>query len=100
MTRQTYIIIDLITIDLINHKLINSLEAMQIQAELYQLGIDRPIFELMQLQDRPDVDDIFNQYYDQSEAIMSLDLKHDRHKIQQLAMDLYTFLVEAGLKQA
>ena len=64
MKRKPQIIIDLIRIDLINHKLINSLQALAIEAEIFTLGIDSPIFELMELQDRNDADDIFAQYYD------------------------------------
>jgi len=55
MTKKALIIIDLITIDLINNKLINSLREVQINTEVYELGIDKPIFELMDLQEREDV---------------------------------------------
>ena len=95
MTKQAYIVIELIRMDLYNHKFVNSLHAIHIDAEVYCLGIDEPIFELMGLQERPDVDDIFEQYYEKSRAILTINLVQERHRAQLLAMELYEFLLQA-----
>ena len=96
MIKKDQIVRELIRMDLINHKLINSLNAIAIEAEVYCLGIDGPIFELMGLQERPDVDDIYEQYNEKSKAIMTPNPKYEANKVEQLVMQLYEFLLEQG----
>jgi len=93
MTKKGLILLDLIKMDLINHKLINTLNAIEIEAEVYCLGIDGPIFELMGLQERPDVDDIYEQYNEKSKEIMNLNPKLEADKVEKLAMELYEYLI-------
>ena len=53
------IIINLIKQDLINWKMIHSLQKVQVRADDYQLDISSIIFEMMNLENREDVDELF-----------------------------------------
>jgi len=92
MKAEAYIITDLIQMDIINCKLVNHFQLMGIDLEDYALGIDRIVFELMDIQDRPDTDEIFERYMNEYESVMQLSVKHDSSKIEQLAKSLYNLL--------
>ena len=92
MKVQASIITDLIRMDIINCKLVNHFSLMGVELEQYSLGIDEIVFELMDIQHRPDTDEIFERYTEEYKAIMEWDLKYDRTKFELLAKSLYKML--------
>lgn len=64
------ILTNLIKQDLINWKMIHSLQNMQVRADDYQLDIGSIIFEMMDLEDRKNVDEIFEKYMELSKPIL------------------------------
>ena len=64
------IIINLIKQDLINWKMIHLLQNMQVRADDYQLDIGSIIFEMMDLDNHENVDEIFEKYVELSKPIL------------------------------
>ncbi len=91
------IIIDLIKQDLINWKMINLLQNMQVRANDYQLDIGSIIFEMMNLNDREDVDELFEKYVELSKPILKLSTSQSNRKIDVLAAKIYDYL--EGIRQ-
>lgn len=83
------IIINLIKQDLINWKMINLLQKMQILADDYQLDIGTIIFEIMDLED---VEEIFEKYVEMSKPILKLSTNQSNKKIDVLAAKIYDYL--------
>ncbi|MNK35453.1 hypothetical protein D3C87_539800 [compost metagenome] len=86
------IIINLIKQDLVNWKMINSLQKMQIQADDYQLDIASVIFEIMNLNDLENVDEIFEKYVEMSKPILKARASQSNRKIDLLASKIYDYL--------
>ncbi len=86
------IIINLIKQDLINWKMINSLQKMQVRADDYQLNIDSVIFEIMDLDNRENVDEIFEKYVEMSKPMLKLTIGQSNRKIDALAVKIYDYL--------
>ncbi len=88
------IIINLIKQDLINWKMIQLLQNMQVRADDYQLDIGSIIFEIMDLEDRKDVDELFEKYVEMSRPILRLMVGQSNRKIDVLASKIYEYLEE------
>ena len=88
------IIINLIKQDLVNWKMINALQKMQVHADDYQLDIGSIIFEIMNLENRGDVDEIFEKYVELSKPILKLSASQSNRKIDILASKIYDYLEE------
>nr|WP_294860037.1 hypothetical protein [uncultured Fluviicola sp.] len=86
------IVTNLIKQDLINWKMINALQNRQVRADDYQLDIGSIIFELMNLEDRKDVDEIFEKYVELSKPILKLSTSQPNRKIDVLASKIYDYL--------
>ena len=86
------LIVKLISMDIVNHKLVSSLSDMQINAEEYVLGIDEIIFELIGLHNSPNEESIYEQYLSKSAEVKQLNLKTQQQEVQLLAEDLFDFL--------
>ena len=86
------IIINLIKQDLVNWKMIHSLQKVQVRADDYQLDIGSVIFEMMNLNDREDVDEIFEKYVEMSKPILKLSVSLSNPKIDVLASKIYDYL--------
>ncbi len=86
------IIINLIKQDLINWKMINLLQKMQVRADDYQLDIGSIIFEIMNLDGRENVDEIFEKYMEMSRPILKLIVGQSNRKIDVLASKIYDYL--------
>lgn len=86
------IIIDLIKQDLVNWKMINSLQKMQVRADDYQLDIGSIIFEIMDLDGRENVDEIFEKYVEMSKPMLKLTIGQSNRKIDLLASKIYDYL--------
>ena len=86
------IVTSLIKQDLINWKMIHLLQNMQIRADDYQLDIGSIIFEMMDLEDREDVDEIFEKYLELSKPILKLSISQSNRKIDVLADKIYDYL--------
>lgn len=89
-SRET--ITNLIKQDLLNWKMINSLQKMQVYADDYQLDIGSIIFEMMDLENRKDVDEIFEKYVELSKPVLKLSASHSNRKIDVLASKIYDYL--------
>ncbi|WP_300667002.1 hypothetical protein [Fluviicola sp.] len=86
------IVINLIKQDLVNWKMINLLQRMQIRADDYQLNIDSVIFEIMDLDNRENVDEIFEKYVEMSKPMLKLTIGQSNRKIDALAVKIYDYL--------
>ena len=86
------IITNLIKQDLINWKMINLLQKMQIRADDYQLDIGSIIFEIMDLNNRENVDEIFEKYVEMSRPMLKLIVGHSNRRIDVLAYKIYDYL--------
>ena len=72
--------------------MIHLLQNMQIRADDYQLDIGSIIFEMMDLEDREDVDEIFEKYLELSKPILKLSISQSNRKIDVLADKIYDYL--------
>ncbi|WP_343634740.1 hypothetical protein [Fluviicola sp.] len=102
-TRKTFIcnetiIINLIKQDLINWKMIHSLQKVQVRADDYQLDISSIIFEIMDLENRKDVDEIFEKYMELSKPVLKLYSSLSNRKIDLLASKIYDYLEKCRQK--
>lgn len=86
------IITNLIKQDLINWKMINLLQNMQVRADDYQLDIGSIIFEIMNLDNRENVDEIFEKYVEMSKPMLKLIVGQSNRKIDLLASKIYDYL--------
>jgi len=86
------IVINLIKQDLVNWKMINSLQKMQVRADDYQLDIGSIIFEIMDLDNRKNVDEIFEKYVEMSRPMLKLIVGQSNRKIDLLASKIYDYL--------
>lgn len=77
---------------MINYKLVSCLSDMQINAEEYILGIDEIIFEMLGLNNLPNEDSIFEQYFLEFAKVKQLNLKTQKQDIRLLAESLLEFL--------
>lgn len=88
------IIINLIKQDLINWKMIHSLQKVQVRADDYQLDISSIIFEIMDLNNHENVDEIFEKYIEMSKPILKLSTSQSNRRIDVLASKIYSYLEE------
>ncbi|WP_294675719.1 hypothetical protein [uncultured Fluviicola sp.] len=86
------IVTNLIKQDLIHWKMINLLQNMQVRADDYQLDISSIIFEIMDLNNRENVDEIFEKYVEMSKPILKLSPSQSNRKIDVLAAKIYDYL--------
>lgn len=86
------IVTNLIKQDLINWKMINLLQKTQIHADAYQLDIGSIIFEIMDLDNRENVDEIFEKYVEMSKPMLKLIVGQSNRKIDMLASKIYDYL--------
>lgn len=92
------IVINLIKQDLINWKMINLLQNMQVRADDYQLDIGAIIFEIMDLDHRKDVDELFEKYLEMSRPMLKLIVSQSNRKIDLLASKIYDYLEQFSQK--
>lgn len=85
-------ITNLIKQDLLNWKMISSLQKMQIHATHYQLDIGSIIFEMMDLNNRKNVDELFEKYIEMSKPVLKLTADQSNRKIDLLASKIYDYL--------
>lgn len=72
--------------------MINLLQKMQIRADDYQLDIGSIIFEIMDLNNRENVDEIFEKYVEMSRPMLKLIVGHSNRRIDVLAYKIYDYL--------
>lgn len=85
-------IMNLIKQDLINWKMINLLQKIQIHADDYQLDIGSIIFEIMDLNNHEKIDEIFEKYVEMSRPVLRLIVGQSNRKIDVLAAKIYHYL--------
>lgn len=86
------IVTNLIKQDLINWRMISLLQKMQVRADDYQLDIGSIIFEIMNLDNRKDVDELFEKYLEMSRPVLKLIASQSNGKIDILASKIYDYL--------
>ena len=72
--------------------MINLLQKMQVRADDYQLDIGSIIFEIMDLSNRENVDEIFDKYVEMSRPVLKLIVGQSNRKIDALAAKIYDYL--------
>ena len=92
------IVVNMIKQDLINWKMIHLLQKMQIRADDYQLDIGSIIFEIMDLNNRENVDEIFEKYVEMSRPMLKLIVEQSNRKIDVLADKIYDYLEQFSQK--
>lgn len=92
------IITNLIKQDLINWKMIYLLQKMQIHADDYQLDIGPIIFEMMDLENRNDLDEIFEKYAVMSKQVLKITVSQSNRKLDLLASKIYDYLEQIRRK--
>ena len=86
------IVTNLIKQNLINWRMINLLQKMQVRADDYQLDIGSIIFEIMDLDNRENVDEIFEKYVELSRPVLKINVDQQNRKINLLASKIYDYL--------
>lgn len=72
--------------------MINLLQNMQVRADDYQLDIGSIIFEILNLDNRENVDEIFEKYVEMSRPMLKLIVGQSNRKIDALATKIYDYL--------
>lgn len=98
-TQKTFVCVrvtvtNLIKQDLINWKMIHSLQKVQVRADDYQLDISSIIFEMMNLNSREDVDELFEEYMEMSRPVLKLSVSQSNRKIDRIASKIYDYLAK------
>lgn len=72
--------------------MISLLQKMQVRADDYQLDIGSIIFEIMNLDDRKDTEELFKNYVEMSEPILKLSMNQFNKNLDRLASQVYYYL--------
>jgi hypothetical protein len=83
------LIISLIRDDLINSKLVNSLNAIGLNASNYHLHLSTTIFQLMGYKDDHYRDEVFALYLQRSKKAMRIDITASSAALDELAMEIF-----------
>lgn len=92
------IVTDLIKQDLINWKMINSLGIIQINADDYLLDLGRIVFEIMNVEELENVDDILDKYIEMSKPMLDMDASQSNKEVDKLASEIYDYLKKCTRK--
>ena len=83
------LILSLIKDDLINSKLVNSLNEAGLNADNYHLYLGQTIFELMGFKDNEETEEIFEHYMNLTKRAMLMDISQSHKPLDDLAMQIY-----------
>jgi hypothetical protein len=82
----------LIKDDLINTKLIQSLQHIGLYSDCYYLHLSSTIFELLGFEDSEKTDEIFNRYIELTDKVVFVDILDGNSKMDELATLIYNEL--------
>jgi hypothetical protein len=83
------LILSLIKDDLINSKLVNTLNEAGLNADNYMLYLGETIFKLMGFQDSEETDEFFDRYLKLTKRAMYVDISKSHKPMDDLAMQIY-----------
>lgn len=86
------IVISLIKDDLINSKLVNSLNEMGLNADNYFLHLKDTVFKLMGFEDDDESEEVFERYIELSKRVLYIDISNSHKPIEDLALQIYVEL--------
>jgi hypothetical protein len=86
------LILSLIKDDLINIKLISSLQKIGLYSDCYYLHLSTTIFELMGFEDNEEADKMYERYVKLTEKVMDNDITESNKPIEELAKEIYKAL--------
>lgn len=84
------LIISLIKDDLINAKLVNSLNEIGLRADDYFLHLSDTIFKLMGFEDNEETETIYERYIELSKRALFVDISQSNEPMEDLAVQIYT----------
>lgn len=87
------LILSLIKDDLINTKLVDSLNALGLQADEYRLHASITVMKLMRIKATPQRwEQIFNEYLERTRKVLRIDTGGSPRLVDSLALEIYHFL--------
>ena len=87
------LILSLIKDDLINSKLVNSLNDIGLNADDYLLNLSSTIFKLMGFAETRESEKVFEHYLDLTNKAKQLDIAKSRERFDALALEIYAELL-------
>lgn len=83
------LILSLIKDDLINIKLIGSLQKIGLYSDCYYLHLSNTVFELMGFEDHGEMDKLYEKYVELSEKAVKVDIRESNRGMKRLAKKIY-----------
>ncbi|HVD99982.1 MAG TPA: hypothetical protein VNB90_17365 [Cytophagaceae bacterium] len=90
---QKQLILSLIKDDLINCKLVNSLNDIGLSADDYLLHLSETVFKLMGFKASKETEVIYEYYMDLTERAKLIDISRSRQRFDELALEIYNELL-------
>ena len=83
------LILSLIKDDLINIKLISSLQSIGLYSDRYHLHLSSTIFELMGFENNKMTDEIYDRYIELTDQVVSIDILDSDKGVEKLSLENY-----------
>ena len=83
------LILSLIKDDLINSKLVNSLNEIGLNADNYFLHLKDTVFKLMEFEDDEESEEVFERYIELSKRALYIDITKSHKPMDDLALQIY-----------
>jgi hypothetical protein len=87
------IVLSLIKDDLTNTKLTLGLDELGLDAELYLLNLPDTIFLLLEIEDNPKGEELFEHYLSLKEKVQTINLKTENNVLDKLSSEIYEELM-------
>jgi hypothetical protein len=91
--KHKQLILSLIKDDLINSKLVNSLNDIGLNADDYLLHLGDTIFKLMDFEESRETESTFEYYLDLTNRAKHIDISESRQQFDELALEIYNELL-------
>jgi hypothetical protein len=95
MKKQTTknLVLSLIKDDLIHTKLVNGLDNLNLNANVYLLSIPEIIFVLLKIKSTKKGEKLFEYYLDLKEKVQTIDIKTSHDEVEKLSNEIYKELM-------
>ena len=90
--KRKKLILSLIKDDLINCKLVNSLNDMGLCADIYLLHLSETVFKLMGFNESKETEATYEYYMDLTQRAKHIDISQSSKSFDDLALEIYTTL--------
>jgi len=96
--KQKELILSLIKDDLVNCKLVNSLNGAGLNAYDYSLNLSGTIFELVGIEDLPTTVFIYKKYFGLTKKVNDINIAEEQNNLDSLTEEIYAYLIHAKSK--